>query len=838
MSKIKNAKKLLSVLFAILLVTQIFSILNFNAVFAADHAWYLSGLGDDYTMYYSDHPASVWDQSWVASRMETYEVKSVRLGFLFDDCPGAGTPGYGSIYNQTKMDEVLDIMDGYNVKSILLLQNNGVSCANYAGSWDWYYNWLNVTTDFLDDDRIAAFSIFGEPAKDDYYNTWATDGPVGAITTRLKLQEAFAYLINAIHAIDPDRVVIYPLGSFQYTTVASWVTDITAVGMLNNPNVIFDIVHPYYFENAWDMGLTPTQKVAWYRDTWVIPGVAAFGASRSYCGETFAWGSLTYSYQVQFLTEMINVFVEYEMGFTVWAYFSSPNQSWQNDAILASNYLSAEEPLPPEEPIEGTANITRIQGPKKGTTTTTTISMSLDEVPEAGNLLVAVIGATSENYVLVDSISQTGVSWSPQVYEWYASSLSAIWVGTVSDGANENVTITFTTAPNAGVADICEYSGLLPIWYLDRTASSEGSSVNPTTGVTLTTSQNAELWIGAITSHGNSNQSSPANGFTQLDGITYAGSWWATVGYLEKIVSTTGTAYTTVTIADEQQYAGCIVTLKASYDTYPTYSNLAHNSTLAGAPTLFSVTVDDVDLSPNGRHQFGTNNTGAWVWENLANFTSTPQSLSITKTLNSSLAVRIEYMWNFTDNAGNFATTGLQYFYTTEDNAPTYSSVSHSTAYSTASCSFAITVNDDLALHPGGAYQFATNNTGIWVWDSQVYFTSTPQTISVSKTLNSTTGLVVGYRWNITDNSGNSNSTDIYTLTILSAPSTPSSPGSSGAPGGFGDLSTVQEPEMQQTVNMNVAIIFVVAAGVAVLWYVRFNKNPTRKRKRGTKKHF
>ena len=98
--------------------------------------------------------------------------------------------------------------------------------------------------------------------------------------------------------------------------------------------------------------------------------------------------------------------------------------------------------------------------------------------------------------------------------------------------------------------------------------------------------------------------------------------------------------------------------------------------------------------------------------------------------------------------------------------APTYESISHSVTTAEATCNFDITIDDNVVLESGGEYQFATNNTGSWVWDSPVSFSSTPQTVSVSKTLSSTSGMVVGYRWNMTDNEGNPNNTPIYTLTI------------------------------------------------------------------------
>ena len=71
-----------------------------------------------------------------------------------------------------------------------------------------------------------------------------------------------------------------------------------------------------------------------------------------------------------------------------------------------------------------------------------------------------------------------------------------------------------------------------------------------------------------------------------------------------------------------------------------------------------------MDLS-NGQYIFGTNNTGLWVWDLPVNFTTTPQTVSITKILNSTIGATVGYSWKFTDDSGNFNTTGLQTIITT-----------------------------------------------------------------------------------------------------------------------------------------------------------------------------
>ena len=96
---------------------------------------------------------------------------------------------------------------------------------------------------------------------------------------------------------------------------------------------------------------------------------------------------------------------------------------------------------------------------------------------------------------------------------------------------------------------------------------------------------------------------------------------------------------------------------------------------------------------------------------------------------------------------------------------PTYSNNGHNTTEAGDDVLFYIKYNDDIALHPDGQYIFSTNNTGEWVNESAVNFTATPNWANVSMTLNSTSGLSVGYRWYADDNVGNTNDTEIFSLT-------------------------------------------------------------------------
>lgn len=96
---------------------------------------------------------------------------------------------------------------------------------------------------------------------------------------------------------------------------------------------------------------------------------------------------------------------------------------------------------------------------------------------------------------------------------------------------------------------------------------------------------------------------------------------------------------------------------------------------------------------------------------------------------------------------------------------PTYSNNQTNNTVVSESTLFSISWDDNSALHPNGTYIFSTNNTGTWVNESAINFTTTPSWANVTKTLNDTVGISIGWRWYTDDNAGNINNTEIFTLT-------------------------------------------------------------------------
>ena len=192
----------------------------------------------------------------------------------------------------------------------------------------------------------------------------------------------------------------------------------------------------------------------------------------------------------------------------------------------------------------------------------------------------------------------------------------------------------------------------------------------------------------------------------------------------------------------------------------PTFSAVSANSSVAGQSVALSVTVSDA--AAVSHFIYSWNNTGSWVNQTTTAFGGNPCQLE--GTWNSTIGVVVSVKVYANDTSDNWGVSSQYNFTLTGDLEPTYSGLSVSTTLTGTVCEFSVTVDDDVALEGNGQYQFGTNNTGSWVWDAAVNFSSTPQTVSVSKTLNSSVGVTVAYMWNFTDNVGNSNSTGVQTL--------------------------------------------------------------------------
>ena len=312
-----------------------------------------SVLGDDYLIYwnYNGDPANSWGSNGFLNYFTRYKCTVARLSFTFPDCPGAGAAGSASTYVYSKMNTVLNYLASVGVKAILCDWTNANITSGWYGSQAWVNDWINLTSAFAGDTRIAGFQPCNEP----YSPTLSPTGPTGGITDMHSFDVAMAYLIGKIRAIDPTRKIVYPLVDVIFTDDATaFYNDLVSTGVTAYGNILYDIVHPYYMEDANDLGMTPTQKASWYWTNYCLPQIAYFGVENCWCGETFpfpsddyidgdsALGYYNYDEQQQFEIAMINYFVAAGMGFQMWLFFTAIGHPDQADinALNSSDYVT------------------------------------------------------------------------------------------------------------------------------------------------------------------------------------------------------------------------------------------------------------------------------------------------------------------------------------------------------------------------------------------------------------------------------------------------------------------------------------------------------------------
>lgn len=202
------------------------------------------------------------------------------------------------------------------------------------------------------------------------------------------------------------------------------------------------------------------------------------------------------------------------------------------------------------------------------------------------------------------------------------------------------------------------------------------------------------------------------------------------------------------------------VTYHISDSTAPTYANIGYSNTMISSSSSFSCYWNDnIALS---HYIFSNNNTGTWSNDTATAFVSTPSWANVSKTLNDTTGLVIGFRWFANDTTNNWNSTSIQTLTTTATVFPSYSDIGHNSTCTSSITEFSCYWDDTGGL---SHYIFSTNNTGAWSNETTSEFSTAPEWANVTKTLNSTFGLVIGYQWFANNTAGNWNSTAVQTLT-------------------------------------------------------------------------
>lgn len=223
--------------------------------------------------------------------------------------------------------------------------------------------------------------------------------------------------------------------------------------------------------------------------------------------------------------------------------------------------------------------------------------------------------------------------------------------------------------------------------------------------------------------------------------------------------------------------------------TAPTYSNLSTSTTAAGASCQFNTTwTDETELATTGGYIFSTNNTGSWANETWTAFSSNPQSISTSKTLNSTVGQIVGWRYYANDTANNWNNTGIQTLTTTDGDAPTFSTITANSTVVGDPVTLNVTISDNVAV---SHFIYSWNNTGSWVNQTTTAFSSNPSQHSGTWNTSKVTVSVKVYANNTSNNWGVSSQ---YNFSLTYEPTI----------GGFTVSSAIIEPNEFFFVNATV----------------------------------
>lgn len=162
------------------------------------------------------------------------------------------------------------------------------------------------------------------------------------------------------------------------------------------------------------------------------------------------------------------------------------------------------------------------------------------------------------------SCSGGGATWTKRASALNGSILSEIWIGHNSSGGSVTVTWTLSAAVD-GATILEEWSGLGTTDPYDVAAQATGSSTSPDSGATATLAQADAVKLTAM-AHGGGNISMDpraGDGDTEVPGQGN-GDTGMVVGGAYKVLSATTAVNGRWTLGSSQDWAACVVVLKAT----------------------------------------------------------------------------------------------------------------------------------------------------------------------------------------------------------------------------------------------------------------------------------
>jgi hypothetical protein len=189
---------------------------------------------------------------------------------------------------------------------------------------------------------------------------------------------------------------------------------------------------------------------------------------------------------------------------------------------------------------------------------TTSVSATFDTTPVAGELLVAIVGASTTSTIY------TPTDWSTAINQSGAPG-QAIFYKIAGSGESTTVTVTVSDSASVLGLQIYEYRGIDTSSPLDQTGSATGTSTSPSSG-SVTTTQANELLIAGMIIRAATSFSGWTNSFTEQFDFQYqvGQTYVRTYAGADRVVTATDTYSTTATTTVSEAWRGQIATFRKS----------------------------------------------------------------------------------------------------------------------------------------------------------------------------------------------------------------------------------------------------------------------------------
>jgi hypothetical protein len=196
-----------------------------------------------------------------------------------------------------------------------------------------------------------------------------------------------------------------------------------------------------------------------------------------------------------------------------------------------------------------------------------TVAVTLNGVATGNLLILACSGFGGSVWTPTPTISVSGgqaVTWTRVTSTNFGSNFGIVLYYAQNAIAGSYA---ITVTPPAGTTDtavaFAEYSGMLTVGVLDKSAVGSSTATSLTTSATTTTAQADELIIGAFSHDNNTPTITAGTGFTMRQSIANSTTSIG-IALEEKIVAATGTQTAAISYTTSQNNVGLVVTFAAA----------------------------------------------------------------------------------------------------------------------------------------------------------------------------------------------------------------------------------------------------------------------------------